>query len=95
MMSEYDINRNEAGAGYHPQFVNTISAGHTVYGKLSLYGEFYSRVSAERDSSWAGTVDTWLTYQVSRNLRLDGGVYIGVTRAADDWQPFLGLTWRF
>jgi hypothetical protein len=40
------------------------------------------------------TVDTWLTYQVNKNLRLDGGVYIGVTPAADDWHPWIGMTWR-
>jgi len=34
-------------------------------------------------------VDTWLTYQINKDLRLDGGVYIGVTLAADDWHPWL------
>jgi hypothetical protein len=57
--------------------------------------EFFSNVSTERGSTWVGTVDTWLTYQVSKNLRLDGGVYIGVTPAADDWHPWLGMTWRY
>ena len=30
-------------------------------------------------------MDTWLTYQVHKNLRLDGGIYLGVTPVADDW----------
>jgi hypothetical protein len=42
-----------------------------------------------------GTVDTGLTYLVSENIQLDGGINIGVTRAADDFAPFIGLTWRF
>jgi hypothetical protein len=27
-------------------------------------------------------------------LCLDAGVYIGVTQAADDWHPWVGVTWR-
>jgi hypothetical protein len=29
-----------------------------------------------------------------KNLRLDGGIF-RVTPAADDWHPWLGMTWRF
>ena len=94
-MSECDIVRDDRGSGYHPQFANSASVGHRLYGKLSLFLEFYSRVSAEAGSEWLGTVDTWLTYEVNRNLRLDGGAYVGMTSAADDLQLFLGFTWRF
>jgi len=41
--------------------------------------EFFSNVSTERGTGWAGTVDTWVTYRISKNVRLDGGVYLGVT----------------
>jgi len=51
--------------------------------------------STESDAGWIGTFDTWLTYQVNENLRFDGGVYIGVTREADDWHPWIGMTCRF
>jgi hypothetical protein len=36
-----------------------------------------------------------LTYGVTKNLQLDAGVNIGVTRAAEDLNPFLGLTSRY
>ncbi len=95
LMSEYDLNRDQAGQGHHLEIANSVSVGHKVYKRLSLYGEFYGRVSMEQDAGWIGTVDTWLTWQLTPNLRLDGGAYIGVTRAANDLQPFMGLTWRF
>ena len=95
LMTEVDFNRDEMRAGRHAEFVNSISVGRKVIGALSLYTEFYSSVSTEAGSAWAGTVDTWLTYEVNKNLRLDGGIYIGVTRAAEDWHPFLGFTWRY
>jgi hypothetical protein len=95
LQHEIDFSQNELNVGYHPEFVNSISIGHPVTKKLNLYGEFFSSVSAEHGSSWVGTFDTWATYQINENLRLDAGVYIGLTRAADDWHPFVGVTWRY
>jgi hypothetical protein len=88
-------NRNEANAGYHAEFDNSISIGHSLIGKLSIAAEFFSSVSTERGAGWIGTVDTWLLYQINKNILLDGGINIGVTPAADDWHPWLGITWRF
>ena len=91
----FHFNRNGADSGYHSEFDNSVSIGHPIIGKLSISAEFFSSVSTERNADWVGTVDTWLTYQVNENLRLDGGVYIGVTPAANDWHPWAGMTWRY
>lgn len=91
----FRANRNEIGAGYHAEFDNSVSIGHSLIGKLSIAAEFFSTVSTERAVGWIGTMDTWLYYQVNRNVRLDGGVFIGVTPTADDWHLWLGMTWRF
>ncbi len=72
-----------------------MSIGHSLFGPLSVAVEFFGSVSTEPGVGWVGTVDTWLTYQVNENLRFDGGVYIGLTGAAEDWHPFIGLTWRY
>lgn len=90
----FHYNRDEMGTGYHTEIDNSVSIGHRIIGRLSLSAEFFSSVSTERNSDWVGTVDTWVTYQVSKNLRLDGGIYIGVTPGADGWHPWIGMTWR-
>lgn len=95
LQAAFHANRDEAGSGYHAEFDNSISVGHSLIGNLSVAAEFFSGVSAERGAGWVGTVDAWLTFQVNKNVRLDGGAYIGVTLAADDWHPWLGITWRF
>ena len=49
-----------------------MSIGHLEIGKLSAYMEFCSSVSSEQGPSWIGTVDTWLTYQINKNLLSTG-----------------------
>ena len=97
LMTEFDCNRDGTGNGHHAEFVNSITFGHDllVVRDLGGYVEFFSLVSAERGSRWIGTVDLGLTYGLSENVRLDAGVNIGVTKAADDLNPFVGLSWRF
>jgi hypothetical protein len=95
LQATFRANRNEANAGYHAEFDNSISIGHSLIGNLSIAAEFFSTVSTERGAGWVGTVDTWLLYQINKNVLLDAGINIGVTPAADDWHPWLGITWRF
>jgi hypothetical protein len=94
-MTEFDFLEDGDGDGYHASFVNTITFGHDIYGNLGGFIEFFSEVSTEDDSPWIGTVDLGLTYGLTDDIQLDGGVYIGVTEAADDVTPFIGLSWRF
>ena len=95
LMTEFDFLRNEADSGYHTAFANIVTFGHDICGKLGGYVEFFSEVSTEHGSLWVGTVDLGLTYGLTDNIQLDAGINIGVTKAADDWNPFVGLSWRF
>jgi hypothetical protein len=87
--------RNEQDLGYHAEFVNSVTVGHELIGKLGGYLEFFSSVSTERGSSWVGTVDLGLTYGLTDNIQLDAGVNLGITCSADDVNAFTGLTVRF
>lgn len=87
--------RNMDVHGYHSEFINTVTFGHDLFGKLGGYAEFFSSVSTERGSNWVGTVDVGLNYGLTENIQLDCGVNLGVTRSADDVNPFAGITVRF
>lgn len=94
LMTEFDFNRNEEKK-YYIDFINTVTFGHQIIGDLNGYVEFFSSFNQEEDTSWVGTVDMGLTYAVSPDIQLDGGVNIGVTRSADDFNPFLGCSIRY
>ena len=95
LMTQLDVVRDTASSGYHPEFVNTVTFSHDIVGDLGGYVEFFSSVSTERGSNWVGSVDLGLTYALTKNIQLDAGINLGVTRAADDWNPFVGISWRF
>jgi hypothetical protein len=90
-----NILRNDEGSGYHVESINSISVDHAIVGKLSGYVEFFSSVSAERHAGWVGTVDVGLEFGVTENVQFDLGCNVGVTHAADDVNPFAGVTVRF
>jgi hypothetical protein len=87
--------KNDDNGDYHGEFINSFSVDHRIIGKLSGYLEFFSDISTERHAGWIGTVDTGLEFLVTENVQLDCGCNFGVTRAADDFNPFAGITVRF
>ncbi len=95
LMAEVDFNKNEADDNYHPEYIHSITFGHAIVGNLNGYVEFFSNASTEQDARWVATVDTRLTYALTKDIQLDMGVNIGVTAAADDLNPFLGLSMRY
>jgi hypothetical protein len=44
---------------------------------------------------WVGSINFGLAYLITDDLQLDVGMNVGVTRAAPDVNPFLGLSMRF
>ena len=95
LMAEFDFNEDGDGRGRHTAFVDSITFSHSIAGNLGGYVEFVSILSTERGADWVATVDLGLTYGLTDDIQLDAGVNVGVTRAADDVQPFVGISWRF
>ena len=92
-MTGFDVAYDVDQATYQTGYINSITFGHTLLGKLSGYSEFFSDIRSE--SSWIGTVDFGLTYMLTDNIQLDGGCNIGVTGMAEDYRVFSGMSLRF
>ncbi len=95
LMTEIDYIQNAADTDYHGEWINTVTFSHDLVGDLGFYVEFFSMVSSEKGARWVGTVDLGLTYGVTRNLQFDAGINIGITKSAEDLNPFVGVSWRF
>ncbi|MBB6254627.1 transporter [Nitrospirillum iridis] len=89
------LNRNAVGIGYDPDFAFSVSLSHPVMDILNAYVELYGERQTGPDAATIATLDLGITYQVTPNFSVDGGVNIGLSKAADDVNPFLGFTVRF
>jgi hypothetical protein len=94
LMTEFDFVRDTDRRGHHTEFINSITFARDIVGALGGYVEFFSQTSS-RGGRWVGTVDVGLTYGVTEDIQIDAGVNVGVTRAAQDVNPFVGLSVRF
>jgi hypothetical protein len=95
LMTQLDILKDADDSGYHPAFVNTATFAVEWTEKLGSYYEIFTEKGTDTGDRWAVSFDTGVTYGLTDNIQLDAGINIGVTEAADDYQPFLGATYRF
>lgn len=93
--AEVDHLQDSDSSDYHQEFINTVTVSHDIAGKLAGYVELFSNVSTEPGAKWIATFDFGFTYAVTRDIQLDAGINIGLTSAADDFNPFIGLSMRY
>jgi hypothetical protein len=91
LMAEIDRFRDDAG-GLATGWVFSATASHAIAGELSGYLELFSLLV--EGEPWAGTGDAGLTYGVTPDVQLDGGVNLGLTDEVEDFTLFLGLSVR-
>jgi len=95
-MTEFDVFHNGASRGDHLEWINSIALHKDlIKDRLNAYVEFYSSVSREPHTGPLETVDFGALYALAPNVQLDAGVNFGVSRRANDINPFLGLSLRF
>ncbi len=92
IMTEFDVVRNDTDSGYAVDWLNTITISHDLTKKLGCYFELTHLTTRGPSIT---TFDCGLTYGVSKQMQLDLGANLGLTRAADDLTLFAGLSVRF
>jgi hypothetical protein len=80
---------------YHLEVPASASLGYAFTKELSAKAEFASVFSAEPGAQWVGVISLGVLYGGADDIQVDAGINIGVTPAANDWNPFLGLSKRF
>jgi len=95
LMTEFDFVRNAVNNAYDTEFVNSITFSHDIVGNLGGYVEFVGVTGSAPGFKWQGQADVGFTYAVNDNTQLDFGCNFGATKSAPDFNPFIGLSWRF
>ncbi|HAV65098.1 MAG TPA: hypothetical protein DCY13_22345 [Verrucomicrobiales bacterium] len=93
-MTEFDFVSNGM-AGYDVEYFNTLTVGRDLIGDLGAYVEFAALVTPESGNDWQGQVGLGFTYAFCADAQLDWGCNFGVTDSATDFNPFLGVSFRF
>ena len=91
----FHIVRNEDVPGTHTERLSSAAVSYEWTENLSTYYEVAGRFGTRDPRGDIGILATGVTYKLSKNVQLDGGVNFGVTRAADKINPFVGISARF
>lgn len=96
LMTEADVQENAALNGYHMNYQNLVNVSHSVFtDALTGSVEFWSDANNDQGASDQYTADVALAWSLSPNVQLDSGVNFGLSRAASDFQPYIGISQRF
>jgi hypothetical protein len=92
---QVDVVRDGDDEGYHAEFSQTFAIGRDLVGNLGFYVELFNNVSGESGAGGVATLDFGFTLALTPDVQLDAGMNIGITRAAEDLNPFVGFSVRF
>lgn len=89
--------RNNQKQGYHGDYELAVEIGHPLFGSSTVSGQIGLTLDRQGDHNSAeqDTVAPALQWLIAPSLQVDGGVTIGIARAATDWNPYVGLSFRF
>lgn len=94
---ELGLLRNDQKPGYHGDYQLAVEIGHSLFGMETVTGQIGLTLDREGDHNSAeqDTVAPALQWLITPSLQVDGGVTIGIARAATDWNPYVGISFRY
>lgn len=91
-MTAFDILKPDTGSGRYVVCANSVSVGRAIVGDLSGFIEMTAQFGPGAPPL---ALDLGVTWALNSNTQLDAGVFLGLTRAADDAVVFTGMVRRF
>lgn len=85
------LNRADEGSGYDPNVAVSANVTHALTPTLDSFVEIYNERQTGSGAATITTLDLGLIWRVS----LDAGMNIGLSKQADDLNPFIGFVFRF
>lgn len=88
--------RNLNNTGYQGDYQMLINLNRPIIGEVVTAAlELALDFPGDHHIGPRHTLDPSLQWLVTPNLQLDVGVYIGLTKAAPDFNPYVGISFRF
>jgi hypothetical protein len=92
-MAELDVSREAGASGV--DFIHSVTCGHDLFNdKLRGYVEYVGAAPLHSGRTYLAFFDTGATYAVSSGVQLDAGINIGLSREAEDFTLFAGVSFR-
>jgi hypothetical protein len=93
-MLEVDFIRDAANDGYGTALLHTVTLGHAIHGELRGYVEYAGTTFVDAGATYSAVIGTGLTYGLGDDVQLDAGVNFGISDSADDYNVFVGVSFR-
>lgn len=93
--SGLELRKDIGGGRYHVEVPASVSLAKAFTKELSAKAEFAAVFTTQRGARWVGVASFAALYGLSDDIQFDIGINIGVTPAANDWNPYIGLAKRF
>lgn len=88
--------RNAYKQGYHGDYQLIANLNRPVIGEVVVAAlEVSFDYATDHNIGPRHTLDPSLQWLVTPNLQLDAGIYIGVSKAAPDYNPYVGVSFRY
>ncbi len=90
-----DFESDEDRTGNHLVGVFSATTSHAVTEKTGIFLELFGIHSTESEAEFEAYFNTGMTWAITPTWQLDGGLRVGLTAAAADFTPFLGMSTKF
>ena len=88
--------KNSRNMGLHGDYSFLVNVSRPVaFSSVTAALELASEYSSDPQISPRYTLDPSLQWLLTPSLQLDMGVYLGLNRAAPDYNPYTGISFRY
>lgn len=94
-MLQFDARRTADDDSTTVDCIHTATISHALPMDLGAFVEYAGLADLRGLGPYRASVNTGLTLAITEDVQLDGGVRLGLTRAAEDLAVFAGLSVRF
>lgn len=95
VQAQFDLIADPTGSGHNFSFLTSATAGRSLTERLGAFFEIVAIFGEGTAATSEQYINSGLTWAVSDTVQLDGGVRIGISRDAEDFSPFLGISAKF